>query len=155
MIPSMARQGSAGREPLYRPSLFVMPQEPDQSERGRSPPTRSVHPTDIPPPFVKILFTAAVRQGGTAQQGGCRSCSYLPDSLLTSSTAAVVRHRCQAAPGKVAPIASVRPRWASTGYHGHASQTAGSQVAEKAQPTGAILADGDVQAQDLPVPLRR
>src|SRR5215469_759752 len=39
------------------------------------------------------------------------------------------------------------------GDQGDAGQAAGGQVAEERQPPGAVFGSGDVQAQDLPVPV--
>jgi hypothetical protein len=39
------------------------------------------------------------------------------------------------------------------GDQGHAGQAAGGQLAEERQPPGAVLSGGDLQAEDLPVPV--
>jgi hypothetical protein len=39
------------------------------------------------------------------------------------------------------------------GHQRHAGQATGGQVAEEHQPAGAVLSGGDLQPQDLPVPV--
>ena len=64
-----------------------------------------------------------------------------------------MRQRCQEAPGRVAPIAVDQPGVGVGGDQRDPGQAAGGQVAEEAEPAGAVLGGGDLQAEDLAVPV--
>ena len=64
-----------------------------------------------------------------------------------------MRQRCQAAPGRVTAVAATRPAWAFRGDEFHPGQTPGGEVAEERQPAGPVLGGGDLQAEDLAVPV--
>ena len=63
-----------------------------------------------------------------------------------------MRQRCHAAPGSVAPIAATSPACASL-VTSDPRQAAGGQRPQEPQPAGAVLGGGDVDAQDLPIPV--
>ena len=64
-----------------------------------------------------------------------------------------MRQRCHAAPGRVAAIAATSPRVGVGGDEPDPGQAAGGEVAEERQPAGAVLAGGDLDAEDLAVPV--
>jgi collagen type II alpha len=67
-----------------------------------------------------------------------------------------VRQRCQAAPGRAGQRRADRVDQAAVRVAGDeldSGQAASDEVAEEAQPAGAVLGAGDLQAEDLAVPL--
>jgi len=63
------------------------------------------------------------------------------------------RHRCQAAPPRVSPMACLRPTWASLMTSFTFGEPAFHQTAKKGLPEGRLLARTHVQAEDLPFPV--
>ena len=64
-----------------------------------------------------------------------------------------MRHRCQAGAGQGGGDRGDQAGVRVGGDQHHPGQAAGDQAAEERQPAGAVLGGGDLEAEDLPVPV--